>query len=48
MLGLGGSFKATRQVGVRLEWERFLSIGDEDTTGESDVDLFSASLVVCF
>lgn len=47
MFGLGGAMELDR-VGIRLEWERFVDVGDEDTTGESDVDLVSASIYVKF
>jgi OOP family OmpA-OmpF porin len=48
MFGLGGLVKANDRVGVRLEWERFVDVGDEDSTGQSDIDLVSASLVIRF
>jgi len=48
MFGIGGSFNITKKFGVRVEYEKFLDVGDEDTTGQSDVDLISASLVFRF
>jgi len=48
MFGIGGSFNITKNLGVRVEYEKFLDVGDENTTGQSDVDLLSASLVFRF
>jgi len=48
MFGIGASFNFTSKFGVRVEYEKFLDVGDEDTTGQSDVDLISASLVFRF
>jgi OOP family OmpA-OmpF porin len=45
--GLGVKYDFNSVVGVRAEWQRFKSIGD-DTTGKSDIDLLSASLVYRF
>ncbi len=45
--GIGAQYLFTDMVGVRLEWDRS-TVGDDDTTGESDVDLFSAGLVIHF
>jgi len=42
--GLGARYDFTKSLGVRAEWERFQSVGDENTTGESDVDLLSVGL----
>jgi OOP family OmpA-OmpF porin len=47
MFGLGGAMELDR-VGVRLEWERFVDVGEEDVTGQSDVDLVSASIYIKF
>ena len=48
MFGIGGSFNITNNFGLRVEYEKFLDVGDEDTTGQSDVNLISASLVFRF
>lgn len=48
MFGLGASFDIGKTIAVRIEWERFADVGDEDETGQSDVDLLSASLVFRF
>lgn len=42
--GIGAQYDFTRQVGARLEWERFTNVGDSDSTGESDLDLLSVSV----
>ena len=38
--GLGLKYDITKNVGIRLEWERFWQVGNS-TIGESDVDLFT-------
>lgn len=48
LIGVGASFDLVRNLALRVEWERFLNIGDESSIGESDVDLISASLVLRF
>ena len=48
MFGLGASADIAKNFAVRVEWERFLNVGDKDTTGQSDIDLVSASLVFRF
>lgn len=39
--GLGANYAFTKNVGVRAEWERYKNLGDNNTTGEGDVDLWS-------
>ena len=49
MVGIGASFDIGKTTAVRIEWERFADIGDEDVTGgTSDVDLLSANLIFRF
>lgn len=48
MFGIGGAFNFSEALGIRVEYEKFLDVGDENTTGQSDVDLLSASLVFRF
>ena len=48
MLGVGASYGFTERIGVLVEYERFIDVGEQDVTGESDVDIFSASLVFSF
>lgn len=45
--GVGVKYDFTRDVGVRAEFQRFQSIGN-DNTGKSDIDLISASLLYRF
>lgn len=46
--GLGAQYSFTKSVALRAEWERYLDVGDEATTGESDVDVVGISLNVKF
>ena len=45
--GVGVKYDFDKNLGVRAEFQRFASIGN-DTTGKSDVDLVSASVVYRF
>jgi OOP family OmpA-OmpF porin len=45
--GLGVKYDFENNIGVRAEFQRFFSIGN-DTTGKSDVDLISASVIYRF
>lgn len=47
-VGLGAQFGFTKNVALRAEWERYIDVGEEDTTGESDVDVLGVSLNVKF
>lgn len=47
-LGLGAQYNLSNSVGLRLEWERYFKVGDADTTGDMDIDLFSAGVVYKF
>ena len=46
--GLGANYAFTKNVGVRAEWERYLNLGDTNTTGEGDVDLWSIGVTFKF
>ena len=46
--GFGAQFDFTPKFGVRGEWQMYPQIGDEDTTGQDDVDVLSASLYYRF
>jgi OOP family OmpA-OmpF porin len=46
--GLGLKFDMSKTTGVRVEWERFKDVGDDNSTGQSDVDLLSVGLVFKF
>lgn len=43
-LGIGGAWNINDSFSVRIEYQRFLDVGDEDT-GESDIDLISGSIL---
>jgi opacity protein-like surface antigen len=43
-LGVGTSYAFTDKLSARLEWERYFDVGDKNTTGKSDVDLFALSV----
>lgn len=44
MFGFGAGLEFTRNLGMRVEWERFKNVGENSTTGRSDVDLVSLGL----
>lgn len=44
--GFGAAINLGRNAALRLEWERFSDVGDDDTTGQSDVDMLSASVLL--
>lgn len=46
--GAGATYNISKQIGVRFEYEKFNNLGDDDTTGEDDVDLVSAGVVFKF
>jgi hypothetical protein len=47
MFGVGVQFDAGNLL-LRAEFERFMDIGDEDITGQSDVDVIGVSAAVKF
>ncbi|NDP49373.1 MAG: outer membrane beta-barrel protein [Sulfuriferula multivorans] len=47
-LGVGGQYNFTKNVGMRVEWERYFNVGDATTTGEADVDLITAGVIFKF
>ncbi len=48
MIGLGIKFDASDSVAISAELERYKNFGDKDTTGESDIDVFSVSAMMKF
>ena len=46
--GLGGTYDFTKNVGMRVEYERFSELGDSNNTGKSNVDLYSLGVVYKF
>jgi OOP family OmpA-OmpF porin len=47
-LGLGAMYQVTPRVAIRAEWERFFNLGDENKTGQGDIDLWSVGLRYSF
>jgi OOP family OmpA-OmpF porin len=46
--GFGAKYNFTKNFGLRLEWQRYNDVGDENTTGKDDVDYFGASIIYKF
>ena len=46
--GVGLRYNFTRNLGARLEWQRYNNVGESDTTGQADVDLLSIGLIFRF
>lgn len=46
--GIGAGYDFNKNVGARLEWERFNDVGNKDKTGEANVDLLSVGIVYKF
>ncbi|SRR5712692_4574636 len=46
--GIGAKYDFDKSIGLRAEFQRFKDVGDKNTTGQSDVDLLSISLVLRF
>ncbi|HVK56370.1 MAG TPA: outer membrane beta-barrel protein [Burkholderiales bacterium] len=44
VFGVGAIYNATKSIGIRAEYERYSSLGDDATTGEGDFDLFSVGV----
>ncbi len=42
--GIGAGYDFTKNLGLRVEWERFRDVGEQNTTGKSHVDLLSVGL----
>lgn len=45
---LGVQYDFTPTIGLRAEWQTYKNIGDENTTGQSDVDVIGASVLFRF
>jgi OmpA-OmpF porin, OOP family len=48
MFGIGAAYSITDQLAIRVELERYSKLGDEDSTGEGDVDLLSGGILFKF
>ncbi|MDQ8036830.1 MAG: hypothetical protein REI12_05375 [Pedobacter sp.] len=46
--GVGISLNITDKIGLSAEYERYLDVGDEEETGQSDVDAVTAGIFVNF
>lgn len=46
--GVGVKYDFNKTIGMRAEWEKFKDVGDENETGQGDIDLLSLSLVFRF
>lgn len=46
--GLGIEYMFNEAFGVRAEWERFANIGDNASTGQTNIDLYSVSALFRF
>ncbi len=44
MVGLGLKYDFDQHIALRGEWEHFKDVGDSATTGQSDINVWSASL----
>ena len=47
-LGAGFQYHLTRRLAVRAEWQRYNDVGNDNTTGKSDVDVLSIGLAIKF
>lgn len=39
--GLGVSYEVNNQLRLRADWDLLLNVGDDDSTGETDINIFS-------
>lgn len=46
--GLGAKFTFTKNVGVKVQYQRYKDVGNEATTGKDDVDVVSVGVVFKF
>lgn len=46
--GLGVQYEFNDRLGMRAEWQNFLNIGDEVTTGQNDISTMALSLLYKF
>lgn len=48
LYGVGAQYNVTKQIGIRLEYENFGKFGNEEDTGRTKVDLWSAGVTYTF
>ena len=46
--GVGASYDITRNFVAKVEWNRYLKVGDSGTTGRADIDLVTAGITYRF
>jgi OOP family OmpA-OmpF porin len=45
---IGGGYDFNKNLGVRLEWQRYSKVGSDDTGGSGDVDVYGVAVVYRF
>lgn len=48
MAGLGASFNLGKMAAIRVEWERFIDVGEDENIEGFDIDMLSASFLLRF
>jgi OmpA-OmpF porin, OOP family len=48
MIGIGTAWHVGNNVSLHAEYTRFSNVGDKDTTGETNIDLFSVGVTYLF
>jgi OmpA-OmpF porin, OOP family len=43
--GIGGAWNINENFVLRLEYQKYLDVGDDEKTGESDIDVFNLSVL---
>lgn len=43
--GIGGAWNINENFTLRVEYQRYLDVGDDEKTGESDIDVFNLSVL---
>lgn len=46
--GVGLQYDFTKAFGLRVDWQKYMDVGDKDATGQSDLTTLSASAVFKF
>jgi OOP family OmpA-OmpF porin len=46
--GIGAGYDFTKNIIGKLEWNRYLNVGDSNTTGRGDIDLYTAGVAFKF
>lgn len=46
--GLGAGFNVTEHIALNVDWQVYSKVGDEEETGESDIDALTAGLTFSF